>query len=83
MNEWLIAAAALAVGLVPCGWLSIRGETLDRLIAIELASLLSALIIVLMSEGFGRVSLYDLALALVLLSFASTLVFAHFLERWL
>jgi multicomponent Na+:H+ antiporter subunit F len=83
MNVWLMAATALAVGLLPCGVVCLRGRTVDRLVALELAGLLSALIIVLLAEGFDRVSLYDLALALVLLSFASTLVFAHFLERWL
>lgn len=83
MNAWLIAAFALIVGLVPCGWLCARGRTMDRLIAIELAGLLTAFTVVMLAEGTSRPSLYDLALTLVLLSFASTLVFARFLERWL
>ncbi len=83
MNPWLIAALALVVGLVPCGWVCLRGRTMERLVAVELAGLLTALAVVLLAEGFDRVSLYDLALTLVLLSFASTMVFAHFLERWL
>lgn len=83
MNPWLIAATALVVGLIPCGWVIVRGRTMDRLVAVELAGMLTGLTIVLLAEGFDRNSLYDLALALTLLSFASTLVFAHVLERWL
>lgn len=83
MNPWLIAATALAVGLVPCGLVCLRGRTVERLVALELAGLLTPLAVVLLAEGFDRVSLYDLALTLALLSFPSTLVFAHFLERWL
>ena len=83
MNPWLIAATALIVGLIPCGFVCVRGETMERLVALEFAGLLTALTTVLFAEGFDRPFLYDLALALVILSFASTLVFSHFLERWL
>ncbi len=83
MNVWLIAATVLLLGLVPCGFVCVRGEIIDRLIALELAGILTALLLVLLAEGLERPSLYDLALALVLLSFPATLVFTHFLERWL
>jgi multisubunit Na+/H+ antiporter MnhF subunit len=83
MNLWLVAATALVVGLAACGLVCLREQTMDRLVALELGGLLTALAVVLLAEGFDRVSLYDLALTLVLLSFASTMVFAHFLERWL
>ncbi len=83
MNAWLVAATALLLGLVPCGYVSIRGRTMDRLVALELAGVLTALIMVALAEGLDRPSLYDLALALALLSLPSTIVYAHFLERWL
>lgn len=83
MNPWLAAATALLIGLIACGWVCLRGGTMDRLIAVELAGLMTALVVVLFAEGFDRPSLYDLALSLVILSFASTMVFARFLERWL
>ena len=83
MNAWLFAATALLLALVPCGLVCVRGRTMERLVALELAGLVTTLVVVLLAEGHGRLSLYDLALALALLSFASTLVFAHFLERWL
>lgn len=83
MNAWLIAAAALALGLLPCLWICSAGRVVERLIALQMANLLATLMIVLLAEGFERVSLYDVALALAFLSFGSTLVFVHFLERWL
>lgn len=83
MNAWLIAATVLMFGLVPCGLVCIRGDTIDRLVALELAGILSIILTVMLAEGLARPSLYDLALALALLSFPAMMVFAHFLERWL
>ncbi len=83
MNAWLIAAGVLALGLVPCLLVSFRGRTMDRLAALELAGTVAVLLVVLLAEGLQRPSLYDLALALALLSFPAGLVFACFLERWL
>ena len=83
MNCWLIAALVLALGLFPCGLVCVRTRTLNRLVAVQLAGLLVALLIVLLAEGLQRPSLYDLALAVGLLSYPSTMVFARFLERWL
>jgi multisubunit Na+/H+ antiporter MnhF subunit len=56
---------------------------MDRLVALELAGILTPLVVVLMAEGFDCVLLYDVALSLALLSVSSTLLLAHFLERWL
>ncbi len=83
MNAWLIAATALLPGLLACGWVAARAATMDRLVALELAGLLVPMVIVLLAEGYARPSLYDLALSVAILSFPGTLVFAHFLERWL
>ncbi len=83
MNVWLIAATALTLGMGPCGFVCVRGRTMDRLVALELAGILTPLVVVLMAEGFDCVLLYDVALSLALLSVSSTLLLAHFLERWL
>ncbi len=83
MNAWLIAAAALVFGLVPCLLVCARGRTMDRLAALELAGTVTVLLVVLLAEGLKRPFLYELALALALLSFPAGLVFARFLERWL
>ena len=83
MNIWLWAALALMLGLVPCGWVCVRGATIERLVALELAGVLAASVVMLLAEGYERRVLYDVALGIALLSFPSGLVFAHFLERWL
>jgi multicomponent Na+:H+ antiporter subunit F len=82
MNEWVVAALALLAGLVPCGWLCLRGDPVNRLVGLELAGVLDTLVLLLLAEGFHRQVYFDLALALALLSLASGLVFARFLERW-
>lgn len=83
MNFWLTAAVVLCIGLAMCGYVCLSGRTMDRLIALELAGVIVITQVVLLAEGTGRPSIYDLALALALLSFPSGIVFAHFLERWL
>lgn len=83
MNVWLIGAGVLLLAFVPCGAVVARGRTMDRLVAVELAGVLAVLTVLALAQGLHRSSLYDLALALALLSFPAGLVFAHFLERWL
>jgi multicomponent Na+:H+ antiporter subunit F len=82
VNIWLVAALALIVGLVPCGIVAFREPPMDRLVGLELASVIVSLVLILLAQGFHRPPFFDLALALALLSFAGGLVFARFLERW-
>lgn len=80
---WLVAiVAALPALLVPL-WGTLRGGVAHRLAAVQLASVVTALILVLMSFAFDQTSLIDLPLTLVLLSLPGALMLAHFLERWL
>ncbi len=83
MNPWLLAATVLLFALVPCGIAAFRGTPMDRLVGLEMADIVVALILILLAQGMNRPSLYDLALALSLLAFGGGLVFARFLERWL
>jgi multisubunit Na+/H+ antiporter MnhF subunit len=83
VNAWLIAATALALGFIPCAVVCLRREAMDGLAAVEMAGVLAIWIIVLLAEGSQRAILYDLALALAVLSFPAGMVFANFLERWL
>lgn len=83
MNVWLIATGVLLAALLPCAVVAFRADVLDRLIAVELAGTITTLLIVTLAQGLGRPSVFDLALALALLSVPGTLVYAHFLERWL
>ncbi|HEY5037097.1 MAG TPA: monovalent cation/H+ antiporter complex subunit F [Chthoniobacterales bacterium] len=83
MNLWLWAAFALALGFLPCGWVIVRGKNIDGLVALQMATGLTTLALLLIAQGMHRPSFFDLALALALLSVPSTLLFAHFFERWL
>lgn len=83
MNLWLFAAGLLILGLIPCGAVCLRGEAVERLAGLQMATLLTVMALLLLAQGFSRPSFYDLGLTLAVLSFPSGLLFAHFLERWL
>ena len=83
MNAFLWAATALLVGLVPCGYVIVRGTITEALVGLEMASLVNTLVLLLLAAGFDRPPFFDLALVLALLSLAGGLVFARMLERWL
>lgn len=83
VNIWLVASGVLLLALLPCTVVVFRAATLDRLVALELAGTIAALLVLTLAQAFGRPSIFDLALALALLSVPGTLVYAYFLERWL
>lgn len=83
MNPWLLTAAVLLIALLPCGIVCLRGDPADRLVGLETAGTIAALILLLLAEGFHRLPFADLGLALALLTFGGGLVFARFLERWM
>jgi multisubunit Na+/H+ antiporter MnhF subunit len=79
---WLIAAAGLMLCLIPCGIAVVRGAPAERLVAVQLAGIVTTLVLVLMAQGTHRASFADLAIVLALLSFGGGLTFARFLEHW-
>ncbi len=83
VNIWLIAAAVLVWCLVPCGIVCFRGDAADRLVGLEMADAIYALVLLLIAEGLHRLPFFDLALALALLAFGGGLVFVRFMERYL
>ena len=83
MNMWLWAAAGVLICLVPCGWVVFRSGLADRLVGLELSSSLVTIELLLLAEGFGRPSFFDLPLTLAFLSFGAGMVFSRFLQRWL
>lgn len=83
MNLWMIAAAVLLLGFIPCGIVCLRGGSMDRLIGLEMSSVVTALVLLLLAEGYERQIYFDVPLTAILLSLGGTLVFARFLERWL
>lgn len=83
MSIWLLASAALMLGILPCVVLAVRGTVADRLIALELGSVFTVLALLTFEQGEQRQSFYDLSLALAVLSFPSSLLFAQMFRRWL
>jgi multisubunit Na+/H+ antiporter MnhF subunit len=82
MNAWLVAATILVSGLLPCLWVAMRASIVGALAALELASTITTLTLLLIAQGLHRDPFVDLALVSAVLSFAGALTFVRFLERW-
>jgi multicomponent Na+:H+ antiporter subunit F len=78
---WLVSAAVLVAMLVPLAALAAFGTPDDGLVALELASVLVTVALLLMAVGLDRQILGDLALVLAVGSFAGSLAYAVLLER--
>jgi len=83
MNIWLRCATILIFCLIPPGLRAFSGDAMDRVVGLQMLSILTAIILMLLAHGFQRMPFYDIALASALLSFGGGLVFVRFLERWL
>jgi multisubunit Na+/H+ antiporter MnhF subunit len=82
MNAWLIATTVVLTGLLPCLWVAMRGTIVGALAALELASTITTLALVMIAQGLHRDPFMDLALVSAILSFTGALTFVRFLERW-
>lgn len=80
MNVWLWSATVLFLGLLLCGIVCLRASLWDCLIALEMAGVVSVLILLLIAEGLRRPELYSIALATAVLSFPGTLIFVRLME---
>jgi multisubunit Na+/H+ antiporter MnhF subunit len=81
VSLWLVCAAVLIALLVPLAAVAALGTPDDGLVALQLASVLVTVALLLMAEGLGRQILGDLALVLAVGGFAGTLAYAVLLER--
>jgi len=84
VNVWLVAATVLLAGMLPCGWVLLRGRLTEALVALELATTILTVVLLLLAEGFHRSSYFTLPLVLAALGFVGSLVLVRFLgEKWL
>lgn len=83
MTAFLVAAAAMLLGLFPIGVLAWRGSLMDAVVAYEAASSIVVMVLVLLPEGFDRSSEFEFPILFAVLLLGSGLVFLHALERWL
>ena len=82
MNVWLAAATVLCVtGVLPGLLASCRGDAMARLLGLQLMTVSTILVLMLVAHGFSRAIYFDVALVLAVLSLASGLVFTRFLGR--
>ena len=81
MSGFVIAAAAMALALVPCFVVLMRGDTMAAVVAYEAISSVTIIVLALLSEGFRRSSEFELPVLVALLLLGSGLVFLRFLER--
>ncbi len=84
MNEliWNIILLVLSAGLIFTFIRLVRGPYLpDRVIALDLISILALGFIVVYAVRFNQPSFLDVAIILAMISFLGTVAFAYYLER--
>lgn len=82
MSGWLVFSGVLLVGgLVPALYLGARGTGIARLAGLQFAGAVTVLLLVALTVVFGQPSFLIVPLALVLLTYAGTLVFTRLLSR--
>lgn len=81
MTVWMLAALGLLVALVPCGWVCMRAPALHRLVALQLATIITALLLVVLARMYQRSVYFDLGVVLAALAYPGGLVFIRFLEQ--
>ena len=81
MNPWLVGTTILLVALVAPGVVCTRARPLDGLVALELASVVTTLALLLLAEGVHRPAFVDLAIVSATASFVGLLAFVRLLER--
>lgn len=81
MNVWLLAALALLPTLLACGVVCFLSPAFSGLVAVELASAISVVELMLFSEGTHRQPFIDLAVVLAVMGFVGSLAFARLMEH--
>jgi len=81
MNYWLVAAAALAICLIPCAAVCLFAGPLSGLAALEIGGSLTTAVLMLLAESFRRQPFMDLAVVFGALSIIGAIVFARLLEH--
>ncbi|HET6794485.1 MAG TPA: hypothetical protein VFH45_08595 [Acidimicrobiales bacterium] len=82
MTAWSLATVALlGGGLLPAALIGSRADSASRLVGLELAAAVTAVVLLLMSQDAGQSSYLIVPLVLVALSLAGTLVFTRLLAH--
>jgi len=83
MNIWLATILALLppMGIAIAG--ACHGRLASRLVAVQLVTGITTIILAVMTFAFDQSSFIDLAVCVAMLSLPGTLLMALFVERWL
>jgi multisubunit Na+/H+ antiporter MnhF subunit len=81
MTVWMTGAVVLVALLVPLAAVAALGSPDDGLVALQMASVVATVALLLMAQALGRELLADLALVLAVTSFVGGLAYATLLER--
>mgnify|MGYP006210123327 FL=1 len=77
-----LGVAAVTVAVVLCGWRLLRGpEMTDRLLALDTLYMNAVALIVLLGIRWNTALLFEAALLVAMLGFASTVALARYLSR--
>lgn len=77
-----LGVAAVTVAVVLCGWRLLLGpEVTDRLLALDTLYMNAVALIVLLGIRWGTELLFEAALIVAMLGFASTVALARYLSR--
>ena len=80
---WIVAAWVLLAAFAACGVACLRGHTMERLAALQLAGTIAVLLVLVVAEIAGRSMYLGVGVTLAIGSAIGTLAFVRFLERWL
>ncbi|SER10411.1 Multiple resistance and pH regulation protein F (MrpF / PhaF) [Faunimonas pinastri] len=83
LNAWLLAALGLLPPLALSAFVALRGDPTRRLVATQFCTSNTLFMLVLLTVALDQPSFLDLGLTLVLVNYPGTLIYSHFLERWL
>jgi multicomponent K+:H+ antiporter subunit F len=84
MIDWALnfALACIGLGILLCGWRLLRGpEITDRVLALDTMYINVVALVVLLGIRLGTPLLFEAALLIALLGFASTVALARYLSR--
>lgn len=80
MNPWLVGDLALLGVAMPVAlWIASRGNAIDRLVGLEIGSVVTTIALLAFSQGAGQASYLIVPTVAAILSFVGTLVFARLL----
>lgn len=76
------ALAAVALAFAPCAWRLLRGpETIDRVLALDTLYINTVALVILLGLRWRSALLFEAALIVAMLGFASTVALARYLSR--